>query len=102
MRAQIAANAKGSAELKALVAQYGAGTVRAYMQHVQDNAEESVRRVITSLKDGVSAQQRGACYRSMVGGHLYLRPQSTHLTQTRHQDSRANRQFAPREHANRV
>jgi 5-oxoprolinase (ATP-hydrolysing) len=52
MRAQVAANAKGSAELKALVAQYGAGTVRAYMQHVQDNAEESVRRVITSLKDG--------------------------------------------------
>ncbi|HEY2462573.1 MAG TPA: hydantoinase B/oxoprolinase family protein [Steroidobacteraceae bacterium] len=52
MRAQIAANAKGSSELKALVAQYGAGTVRAYMQHVQDNAEESVRLVITSLKDG--------------------------------------------------
>jgi 5-oxoprolinase (ATP-hydrolysing) len=52
MRAQIAANAKGSSELKELVAQYGAGTVHAYMQHVQDNAEESVRRVITSLKDG--------------------------------------------------
>jgi 5-oxoprolinase (ATP-hydrolysing) len=52
MRAQIAANAKGSAELKALVAQYSAGTVRAYMKHVQDNAEESVRRVISSLKDG--------------------------------------------------
>jgi 5-oxoprolinase (ATP-hydrolysing) len=52
LRAQIAANAKGSSELKALVAQYGAGTVHAYMQHVQDNAEESVRRVITSLKDG--------------------------------------------------
>jgi 5-oxoprolinase (ATP-hydrolysing) len=52
MRAQIAANAKGSTELKALVAQYGLGTVRAYMQHVQDNAEESVRRVITSLRDG--------------------------------------------------
>jgi 5-oxoprolinase (ATP-hydrolysing) len=52
MRAQIAANAKGSAELKALVAQYGTDTVRAYMKHVQDNAEESVRRVITSLKDG--------------------------------------------------
>jgi 5-oxoprolinase (ATP-hydrolysing) len=52
MRAQIAANAKGSAELKALVAQYGLSTVIAYMQHVQDNAEESVRRVITSLKDG--------------------------------------------------
>jgi 5-oxoprolinase (ATP-hydrolysing) len=52
MRAQIAANAKGAAELKSLVARYGAGTVAAYMQHVQDNAEESVRRVITSLKDG--------------------------------------------------
>jgi 5-oxoprolinase (ATP-hydrolysing) len=52
MRAQIAANAKGSAELKALVAHYGLSTVIAYMQHVQDNAEESVRRVITSLKDG--------------------------------------------------
>jgi len=52
MRAQIAANAKGSAELKALVAQYGLSTVTAYMRHVQDNAEESVRRVITSLKDG--------------------------------------------------
>ena len=52
LRAQIAANAKGSSELKALVAQYGADTVRAYMQHVQDNAEESVRRVITSLKNG--------------------------------------------------
>ena len=52
MRAQIAANAKGAAELKALVGQYGRDTVRAYMQHVQDNAEESVRRVITSLQDG--------------------------------------------------
>ncbi|MDP9088902.1 MAG: hydantoinase B/oxoprolinase family protein [Pseudomonadota bacterium] len=52
MRAQIAANAKGAVELKGLVAHYGAGTVASYMQHVQDNAEESVRRVITSLKDG--------------------------------------------------
>ncbi|HEY0802559.1 MAG TPA: hydantoinase B/oxoprolinase family protein, partial [Steroidobacteraceae bacterium] len=52
MRAQIAANAKGALELKALVAQYGASTVSGYMQHVQDNAEESVRRVITSLKNG--------------------------------------------------
>jgi 5-oxoprolinase (ATP-hydrolysing) len=52
LRAQIAANAKGALELKTLVAQYGANTVSAYMQHVQDNAEESVRRVITSLKNG--------------------------------------------------
>ena len=52
LRAQIAANEKGVQELRAMVAQWGAGTVAAYMQHVQDNAEESVRRVITALKDG--------------------------------------------------
>ncbi|MBT9495459.1 MAG: hydantoinase B/oxoprolinase family protein, partial [Paucibacter sp.] len=47
LRAQIAANEKGAQELRAMVAQYGSATVVAYMQHVQDNAEESVRRVIT-------------------------------------------------------
>ncbi len=52
LRAQIAANEKGVQELKAMVAQYGRETVAAYMAHVQDNAEESVRRVITALKDG--------------------------------------------------
>ncbi|MBB3213258.1 5-oxoprolinase (ATP-hydrolyzing) [Herbaspirillum sp. Sphag1AN] len=52
LRAQIAANEKGGQELKAMVTRYGRETVSAYMQHVQDNAEESVRRVITALKDG--------------------------------------------------
>ena len=52
LRAQIAANRKGVEELIAMVAQFGRGTVAAYMKHVQDNAEESVRRVITALKDG--------------------------------------------------
>ncbi len=52
LRAQIAANQKGVEELVAMVAQFGRATVDAYMQHVQDNAEESVRRVITALKDG--------------------------------------------------
>ncbi len=52
LRAQIAANQKGVEELDAMVAQFGRVTVAAYMQHVQDNAEESVRRVITALKDG--------------------------------------------------
>jgi 5-oxoprolinase (ATP-hydrolysing) len=52
LRAQIAANEKGAEELKSTVAQYGRATVIAYMGHVQDNAEESVRRVITALKDG--------------------------------------------------
>ncbi|MEK8049326.1 hydantoinase B/oxoprolinase family protein [Ideonella sp. DXS22W] len=52
LRAQIAANEKGQQELRAMVAHYGRATVEAYMRHVQDNAEESVRRVITALKDG--------------------------------------------------
>src|SRR5262245_35574607 len=52
LRAQIAANEKGVQELRAMVAQFGRETVAAYMKHVQDNAEESVRRVITALKDG--------------------------------------------------
>jgi 5-oxoprolinase (ATP-hydrolysing) len=52
LRAQIAANEKGALELKSTVAQHGRDTVLAYMRHVQDNAEESVRRVITALKDG--------------------------------------------------
>ena len=49
LRAQIAANEKGVHELRAMVAQFGRATVAAYMKHVQDNAEESVRRVITAL-----------------------------------------------------
>ena len=52
LRAQIAANERGVQELEATVAQFGRDTVAAYMRHVQDNAEESVRRVITALKDG--------------------------------------------------
>jgi 5-oxoprolinase (ATP-hydrolysing) len=52
LRAQIAANEKGLQELQAMVAQFGRDTVAAYMRHVQDNAEESVRRIITALKDG--------------------------------------------------
>lgn len=52
LKAQIAANEKGVQELRKMVAQFGLEVVQAYMRHVQDNAEESVRRVITRLKDG--------------------------------------------------
>jgi len=52
LRAQIAANEKGARELQLMVEQYGRDTVLRYMQHVQDNAEECVRRVITALHDG--------------------------------------------------
>ena len=52
LRAQVAACAKGIDELKRMVAHFGLTVVRAYMQHVQDNAEEAVRRVLDVLTDG--------------------------------------------------
>ncbi|WP_322048949.1 hydantoinase B/oxoprolinase family protein [Paraburkholderia sp. J67] len=52
LRAQVAANQKGVDELRRMVAQFGREVVLAFMQHVQDNAEEAVRRVIDALKDG--------------------------------------------------
>jgi 5-oxoprolinase (ATP-hydrolysing) len=52
LKAQIAANEKGAQELRKMVAQFGLDVVQAYMGHVQDNAEEAVRRVITRLQDG--------------------------------------------------
>src|SRR5213075_678296 len=52
LRAQIAANEKGVQELRRMVGYFELDVVKAYMGHVQDNAEESVRRVIGVLKDG--------------------------------------------------
>jgi 5-oxoprolinase (ATP-hydrolysing) len=52
LRAQVAANQKGVEELRKMVAHFGLDVVQAYMGHVQDNAEEAVRRVISALKDG--------------------------------------------------
>jgi 5-oxoprolinase (ATP-hydrolysing) len=51
IKAQIAANEKGVQELRKMVAQFSLPVVRAYMKHVQDNAAESVRRVIDRLHD---------------------------------------------------
>jgi 5-oxoprolinase (ATP-hydrolysing) len=52
MHAQIAANEKGVQELLNMCEHFGLDVVRAYMGHVQDNAEEAVRRVISVLTDG--------------------------------------------------
>jgi 5-oxoprolinase (ATP-hydrolysing) len=52
LKAQIAANEKGMREPRKMVAHFGLDVVQAYMRHVQDNAEESVRRVIGSLTTG--------------------------------------------------
>ncbi|PHQ68899.1 MAG: 5-oxoprolinase [Sneathiella sp.] len=52
LKAQIAACEKGIQELRKMVVHFGLDVVHAYMGHVQDNAEESVRRVLDVLKDG--------------------------------------------------
>ncbi|WP_245615503.1 hydantoinase B/oxoprolinase family protein [Afifella pfennigii] len=51
LKAQIAANKKGVAEMRKMVAQFTLPVVQAYMRHVRDNAAESVRRVVERLKD---------------------------------------------------
>ena len=53
IKAQVAANEKGVQELGRVVDQYGWDMVRTYMGHVMDNAEESVRRVLNRIGDGV-------------------------------------------------
>jgi 5-oxoprolinase (ATP-hydrolysing) len=50
--AQIAANQKGVDEVRKMIDHFGLDVVQAYMRHVQDNAEEAVRRVIDRLDDG--------------------------------------------------
>lgn len=52
IRAQIAANEKGLSELRRMVEEFSLETIEAYMGHVQDNAEEAVRRVIDRLANG--------------------------------------------------
>jgi 5-oxoprolinase (ATP-hydrolysing) len=51
LKAQIAANEKGVSELRKMIASFGLDVVQAYMGHVQDNAAESVRRVLDRLHD---------------------------------------------------
>lgn len=51
LKAQIAANEKGAAELRRMIGHFTLPVVEAYMGHVQDNAEESVRRFIGALSD---------------------------------------------------
>ncbi len=51
LKAQLAANTTGAAQLRKMIADFGLPVVQAYMRHVQDNAAESVRRVIDRLHD---------------------------------------------------
>jgi 5-oxoprolinase (ATP-hydrolysing) len=52
LKAQAGANARGAEDLRAMAAEFGLETVTAYMEHVQDYAEEAVRRAIGVLHDG--------------------------------------------------
>ena len=52
LKAQIAAGAKGIREVRRMIGEFGLDVVHAYMKHVQDNAEEQVRRVIEVMRDG--------------------------------------------------
>ncbi len=63
LRAQVAANACGGEALRRSVRQFGLAVVEAYMRHVQDNAEENVRRVIDRLGNGTFCceMDNGAC-----------------------------------------
>ena len=66
-RAQIAANEKGVEELRRMIDHFGLDVVHAYMDHVQDNAEEAVRRVIDALSDGLCD------YEMDSGAHVCVR-----------------------------
>ena len=68
LKAQIAACVRGAEELKRLVAHYGRAGVAAYMRHVQDNAEEQIRRVIAKLNPGAHevAMDNGAIVRVTI------------------------------------
>jgi len=52
LKAQVASCARGADELTQMVAEFGRPVVAAYMRHIQDNAEEAVRRAIAALKPG--------------------------------------------------
>ena len=58
LRAQVAANARGVAELGRMVAEFGLPVVAAYMRHVQDNAAEAVRRVLDRFAGAADAPRR--------------------------------------------
>ncbi len=85
LRAQVAANEKGVQELRRMVAHFGLDVVKAYMRHVQDNAEECVRRVIGVLKDGSFAYEmdNGAVIRVAIA--IGARPAQRHHRLHRHE-----------------
>ncbi|MFF4275428.1 hydantoinase B/oxoprolinase family protein [Streptomyces sp. NPDC001536] len=97
LRAQIAANQKGVDEVARMIENFGLDVVQAYMRHVQDHAEESVRRVIDTLDDGAYAYETdsGAVIRVRVRVDRDNRSATVDFTGTSGQlDSNFNAPFA--------
>ncbi|MFI9830298.1 hydantoinase B/oxoprolinase family protein [Streptomyces sp. NPDC051913] len=97
LRAQIAANQKGVDEVARMIEDFGLDVVQAYMRHVQDNAEEAVRRVVDSLDDGEYAYETdsGAVIRVRVRVDRDNRSATVDFTGTSAQlDSNFNAPFA--------
>ncbi|WP_328503979.1 hydantoinase B/oxoprolinase family protein [Streptomyces sp. NBC_00457] len=97
LRAQIAANQKGVGEVARMIENFGLAVVQAYMKHVQDNAEEAVRRVIDALDDGEYAYETdsGAVIRVSVRVDRENRSATVDFTGTSPQlDSNFNAPFA--------
>ncbi|MDM4765089.1 hydantoinase B/oxoprolinase family protein [Pelomonas sp. SE-A7] len=96
LRAQIAANEKGLRDLLELVAEQGLGQVRAYMGHVQANAEAAVRRALGRLGDGHFVQRldNGAAIEVRVRVDAETRSAEIDFTGTSEQQS--NNFNAPR------
>jgi 5-oxoprolinase (ATP-hydrolysing) len=84
LKAQIAACVRGGEELRNLVNHYGRAGVAAYMGHVQDNAEEQIRRVIDKLEPGdfEAAMDNGAVVRVSITPHHGERRVSVDFTGT--------------------
>ncbi len=84
LKAQVAACVKGAGELSRICGQYGAEVVQAYMAHVQDNAEEAVRRAISRLRDGAFDYEMddGAVIRVRIALDLSARSATVDFTGT--------------------
>ncbi|MGW0967506.1 hydantoinase B/oxoprolinase family protein [Streptomyces sp. NPDC002516] len=84
LRAQIAANRKGVDEVGRMIEDFGLDVVQAYMRHVQDNAEEAVRRVVDTLEGGAFAYETdsGAVIRVRVSVDRAARSATVDFTGT--------------------
>jgi 5-oxoprolinase (ATP-hydrolysing) len=96
LKSQVAACARGAEELERMVAEFGRETVEAYMGHVQDNAEEAVRRVLADFGGGEFALEMddGAIIRVRISVDTETRSARVDFTGT--SDQRPTNFNAPR------